>query len=81
MSMVLCVRPILGKTQRLRVMKRRESIVRTPIMMGTDRCTMTSGLWYRTHAERGSRDTLYVILVLPVLLYSSNNATNYTVNG
>jgi hypothetical protein len=25
--------------------------------MGTDRCTITSGRWYRIHAERGSRDT------------------------
>jgi hypothetical protein len=27
------------------------------IVMGTDRCTMTSGRWYRTHAERGRRET------------------------
>jgi hypothetical protein len=25
--------------------------------MGTDRCSITSGRWYRIHAERGSRDT------------------------
>jgi hypothetical protein len=25
---------------------------RVPIVMGTDRCTMTSGLWYRTRAWR-----------------------------
>jgi hypothetical protein len=29
---------------------------RVPIMMGTDRCTMTSGRWYRTHAERGGKE-------------------------
>jgi hypothetical protein len=29
----------------------------SPVVMGTDRCTITSGRWYRTHAERGSEDT------------------------
>jgi hypothetical protein len=52
---------LLVKTQRLRVTKRRESIVnverRVPIVMGTDRCTMTSERWYRNHAERGGRET------------------------
>jgi hypothetical protein len=53
-SLTVCVRPIVGTTKRLRGTKRRESIV-----MGTDRCTITSGRWYRihAHAERGSRDT------------------------
>jgi hypothetical protein len=47
MSIVVCVPPIVGTTQRLRVTKRRESIVnverRVPIVMGADRCTMTDG--------------------------------------
>jgi hypothetical protein len=47
MNIVLCVRPIVGATKRLRGTKRRESIVRIPIVMGTDRCTITSGRWYR----------------------------------
>jgi hypothetical protein len=57
MNMVFRVRPIVGAIQRLRVTKRRVSIVnverRVPIVMRTDRCTITSGLWYRTHVERG----------------------------
>jgi hypothetical protein len=28
---------------------------RVQIVMGTERCTMTSGRWYRTHAERGGK--------------------------
>jgi hypothetical protein len=64
MSVVLCVQPIVGTTQRLTMTKRRESIVNVDVI-GTDRCTMgterstvTSGpRWYRTHAERGRRET------------------------
>jgi hypothetical protein len=39
MSIVLCIRPIVGTTQRLTTMKRRESIVDVDVM-GTDSCTM-----------------------------------------
>jgi hypothetical protein len=51
MSIVLCVRPIVGMTQRLTMTKRRESIMDVDVMR-SDSCTVTSGCWYRTHAER-----------------------------
>jgi hypothetical protein len=38
---ILCVRPIVGTTQRLTMTKRRESIVNVDVdVMGTDSCTM-----------------------------------------
>jgi hypothetical protein len=62
MSIVSCGRPIVGTTQRLRVTKRRDSIVNVDVMetdsctMGTDRYTVTSGRWYITHSEYGRRE-------------------------
>jgi hypothetical protein len=58
MSIVVCVRPIVGTTQRFLPGEERS----VPIVPGTerrvpavDRYTMTSGRWYRTHAERGKK--------------------------
>jgi hypothetical protein len=57
MSIVLCVLPIVGTIERLTMMGTNLIVERrVPIVMGMDRCTMTSGRWYRTHAERGGKE-------------------------